>query len=165
MDARRNPFPDDPDRAALWTMLVERDIAAFAAGDWSMVADDFRAEGFFGLHAGGSELPDSWRLAFPTLEVYRDEWLRQAKASAETEYAEDLAEGIHRATNLRDIDLNGDTAVCHKKFDGVIAKADGSQDVLSWQTLYFCARIDGRWKIAGFVGYMPYPMGRGRNQR
>lgn len=163
MDPKTNPFPkSDADRHALWTMLVERDIAAFVAADWSMVDGDFRKEGFFGLNAQGSELPDSWRLGFPSIEVYRDEWLRQAQESAKTEFAEDLATGIFRATNMRDIDVSGDTAVCHKKFDGTIRKADGSVDILSWQTLYFCAKIKGEWKIAGFVGYMPYPMGRSR---
>ena len=29
--------------------------------------------------------------------------------------------------------------------------ADGSADVLNWQTLYFCRRAGGRWKIAGFL--------------
>jgi hypothetical protein len=165
MDPKKNPFPKaDADRHALWTMLVERDIAAFVAGDWAMVDGDFRKEGFFGLNARGSELPDSWGLDFPSLDVYRDEWLRQAKSSAATAYAEDLATGIFRATNMRDIDVNGDTAVCHKKFDGTIQKADGTLDVLSWQTLYFCARIGGQWKIAGFVGYMPYPMGAARRK-
>ena len=63
-------------------------------------------------------------------------------------------------TNLRDIDLAGDIAVAHKKFDGKLARADGGTDVLLWQTLYFCRKVAGRWKLTGFVGYMPFPMGR-----
>ena len=58
-----------------------------------------------------------------------------------------------------DIDLDGDRAVLHKKFDGSVAKADGSVDRLKWQTLYFCRKVGARWKIAGFVGYMPHPLG------
>jgi hypothetical protein len=38
----------------------------------------------------------------------------------------------------------------------------GGIEVINWQTLYFCVRIDGRWKITGFVGYMPYPMDKAR---
>jgi hypothetical protein len=160
----QNPFSEtDPDRREIWTMLVERDIDAFLAGDWSMVDGDFRREGFLGLHAHKSELPDSWSLDFPNLETYRDEWLRQAKASQAVEYAEPVRDALFRATNMRDIDLRGDTAVCHKKFDGVIALKGGGADVLNWQTLYFCARLEGRWKITGFVGYMPFPMGRPRS--
>ena len=31
-----NPFPaSDPDRHAIWEMLVERDIQAFVAADWN----------------------------------------------------------------------------------------------------------------------------------
>jgi hypothetical protein len=64
----------------------------------------------------------------------------------------------------RDIDgfLAGDRAVARKKFDGAIARADGGVERLNWQTLYFCRRARGRWRIAGFVGYLPHPMGGAR---
>ena len=160
MDYDRNPFPEgDPDRHALWEMLVRRDIEAFLARDWSMVADDFLADRFFGLHGHFLANPDSWRLAFPTLEAYRDEWLRQAEETARIAFAEPLREALFRITNLRDIDIAGDRAVLHKKFDGTIARADGTVQRLAWQTLYFCAKSGGRWRIAGFVGYLPHPMG------
>ncbi|WP_425485434.1 hypothetical protein [Chthonobacter rhizosphaerae] len=141
-------------------MLVERDIDAFLAGDWSMVDGDFDHAGFFGLHAHRSELPDSWRMDFPDVATYREVWLSQSRATAATSYAEPLREALFRATNLRDIDVNGSVAVAHKKFDGKVLRADGGVDTLNWQTLYFCGKRDGRWKITGFVGYMPYPMGR-----
>ena len=154
-----NPFPDDSDRHAIWEMLVRRDIDALIAVDWSMVDDDFAKESFFGLHGHFLANPDGWRLQFPTVEAYRDEWLRQAAETAATEYGEPLREALFRATNLRDIDIAGDRAVLHKKFDGTVARADGGVDRLKWQTLYFCHRLDGIWKIAGFVGYIPHPLG------
>lgn len=160
MDAAVNPFPNDPDRREIWEMQVTRDIDAFLGQDWSMVDGDFIREGFLGIHAHKSEIPDSWRVAFPTLDVYRDEWLRQARETAATEFAEPLRAALFRITNLRDIDLAGDVAVAHKKFDGTVMRADGGRDVLNWQTLYFCRRHQGRWKLTGFVGYMPFPMGR-----
>src|SRR3954466_12488646 len=47
-----NPFAEsDADRCEIWTMLVERDIDAFLAADWSMVDSVFRREGFMGLRA------------------------------------------------------------------------------------------------------------------
>ncbi len=157
----QNPFPKgDPDRHALWEMLVRRDIDAFIAQDWSMVEDDFAADRFFGMHAHFLNDADSWRLQFPRLEIYRDEWLRQAAASAATEFAEPLREAMFRVTNMRDIDIDGDRAVLHKKFNGTIAKAGGAVDRLQWQTLYFCSRLGGRWKITGFIGYMPHPLGK-----
>lgn len=155
-----NPFPDDPDRSAIWTMLVERDIAAFIAADWSMVAGDFLEAQFLGIDGRGADNPDNWRIGFPTLADYRDEWLRQARESRATPYAEDRAAAIHRATTLTDIEIGGDVALAHKKFDGTIARTDGSRDVLNWQSLYFCRRMAGAWKLTGFAGYLPYPMGK-----
>lgn len=157
----QNPFPNDPDRHALWEMLVERDIIAFCHQDWSMVANDFIADGFMGIDGRGRHNPDSWQLSFASLEEYRDEWLRQAAGFAQTGWAEDPEKAIYRATTLRDIEIKGDKALLHKKFDGSILKKDGSRDVLNWQTLYRCQKVDGRWKIAGFTGYLPHPMGYG----
>ncbi|MGE0279846.1 MAG: hypothetical protein AB7P20_04430 [Rhizobiaceae bacterium] len=151
-----NPFPNDADRNQIWDMLVERDIAAFVAADWGMVAGDFVEQGFLGIHAHRSRNPDEWTAAFPTLTQYRDEWLRQAGESAKTKFTEPLAEAIHRATSLTQIDIDGDMAIAHKKFDGQVKLADGSVDTLNWQTLYYCRRDGGRWKIAGFTGYMAH---------
>jgi hypothetical protein len=160
MQFDKNPFPEgDADRHYLWEMLVRRDIDAFIAQDWSMVERDFIAESFFGMHAHFLADADAWRLQFPRLEVYRDEWLRQAKESAASRFREPLREAMFRITNMRDIDIDGDRAVLHKKFNGAIARPDGEPTRLKWQTLYFCRKVDGVWKIAGFVGYMPHPLG------
>ncbi len=157
-----NPFANDADRGAIWTMLVERDITAFVAQDWSMVDGDFIRTGFLGISGGGSDNPDSWRIAFPTLEDYRADWLRQAAETAKVEFAEDLTAGINRATTLQHIEISGDLAVAHKKFDGVIALKSGGKDVLNWQTVYFCRKVDSVWKLTGFLGYLPFPMGTPR---
>ncbi|WP_139973982.1 MULTISPECIES: hypothetical protein [Brucella/Ochrobactrum group] len=156
MKAAVNPFAGDKDREQIWEMLVRRDIEAFVSQDWSLVADDFDEARFLGIHAHNDRDPDKWDAGFPTLASYRDEWLRQAAESAAVEYAESLADGIFRATNLSVIDINGDVAVARKKFDGTIARKDGTVDRLNWQTLYFCRRNGARWKINGFVGYMAY---------
>ena len=158
MGAQVNPFPDDDDRGAIWQMLVERDIDAFLARDWSMVEGDFVADGFFGLHAHGAMEPDVWTLAFPELSAYRDEWLRQAAETAAIAYAEPLRAAIFRATDLSVIEVQGNRALARKKFDGVIARLDGAEDRLDWQTLYICTRLGGRWKISSFVGYLPRSM-------
>ena len=124
-----------------------------------LVEGDFVEDRFFGMHAHFLSDADSWRLQFPDVKTYRDEWLRQGRETAATKFAEPLRDALFRVTNMRDIDIDGDRAVLHKKFNGNVAKADGSVDRLNWQTLYFCARIEGRWKITGFVGYMPHPLG------
>ncbi|HTN61016.1 MAG TPA: hypothetical protein VL147_05615, partial [Devosia sp.] len=83
-------------------------------------------------------------------------------AAQQVNYGEDQRTGIFRCTTLRDIDINGDIAVAHKKFDGDIALADGGKEVMNWQTLYFCRKVGGVWKLTGFVGYIPFPMGTPR---
>lgn len=159
-----NPFPNDPDRHQIWEMLVERDIQAFMAQDWDMIAGDFIEEGFMGIDGKGKSNPDSWQLTFPSLAAYRDEWLRQAQDFADTEWGENAEAALAQATTLRDIEIVGEVALLHKKFDGQVSKASGERVILNWQTLYRCRKVDGRWKIAGFTGYLPHPMGFDRPQ-
>ena len=159
-DPFKNPFPAlDVARHAIWEMLVHRDIDAFLAADWSMVEDDFVEDGFIGIDGRKEISPDKWRLAFPTLAAYRDEWVRQARDFATQSFAEDTRTAIFTTTTLEDIEIEGEMALVRKKFDGGIAKADGSRDAMNWQTLYYCRLHDGRWKISGFTGYLPNPMG------
>jgi hypothetical protein len=151
-----NPFLQDDDRGFIWEMLMTRDFEAFVRQDWSMVADDFDKTRFLGIHAHFSASQDDWDAAFPTLEAYRDEWLRQAAQSAAVAYAEPLVPALLKAVTLDRIDINGNVAVAHKKFDGKVRRADGGADTLNWQTLYFCRNDGDRWRITGFVGYMRY---------
>jgi hypothetical protein len=154
-----NPFSvTDEDRHAIWEAVVRRDIDAFLAQDWSLCADDFHAEHFMGIDAGGSDDPDGWRLTYPTLEAYRDDWLRQAAVFAGHRYRDDPREVLFRATRLDEIEIRGESAILHKKFDGAIGREDGTMDPIVWQTIYRMCRIDGRWKLTGFIGYLPNPM-------
>ncbi|OZM77523.1 RidA family protein [Pseudonocardia sp. MH-G8] len=155
MTAPESPFPADPDRHEIGSMLVERDIAAYVAGDWSRVADDFvdHAE-FLAVDARTRSNPDSWRLG-RTLDGYRDAWLAgSARLRAQTS-PEELGAALHDLTTLRDIEIRGDDAIAHKKFDGTVPQGDGGAARLDRQTLYLCRRVDGRWRIRGFVGYLP----------
>lgn len=155
-----NPFPiTDTARHAIWEMLVTRDITAFLAADWSMVSDDFVEEGFIGISGDRDSDPDHWRLAFPSLADYREEWLRQAQDFASQTFAEDPRTAIFTTTRLENIEISGETALVRKKFDGSILKADGQRDIMKWQTLYYCRFHAGAWKISGFTGYLPNPMG------
>ncbi|AXO68238.1 hypothetical protein AGRHK599_LOCUS2372 [Rhizobium rhizogenes] len=158
-DPFKNPFPEtDIARHSIWEMLVTRDIDAFLTADWSKVADDFVEDGFLGINANRDSNPDNWRLSFPSLTAYRDEWLRQAKDFQTQQFAEDPRNAIFTTTTLEEIEVEGETALVRKKFDGGLRKADGSFDVMKWQTLYYCRLHEGRWKISGFTGYMPNPM-------
>lgn len=160
-DPSVNPFsPGDAARHAIWQMLVPRDIDAFLAADWAAVEGDFIPAGFTGLDARRRSSPDDWRLSFPTLAAYRDEWLRQAveaqAARAGGLYSEDARDAIFRATRLEEIEVDGAAALVRKRFDGGIRRTDGGFDRMNWQTLYICRQDGGRWKIAGFVGYLPH---------
>jgi len=155
----RNPFVPNTDRHEIWEMLVKRDIIAFCQQDWSMVKDDFIEESFMGIDGAAKDNPDAWTLNFATLEAYKIEWLKQAKDFSTSEWDEDYEEAFYKATNLRDIDVQGDVAVAHKKFDGQVLAKDGSSFRLNWQTLYRCQKKEGKWKIQGFTGYLPHPMG------
>ncbi|MEM1212839.1 MAG: RidA family protein [Planctomycetota bacterium] len=154
-----NPFPNDPDRHAIWEMLMRRDFEAFIANDWSMTAPDFAAKTFYGIDCRKQPNPDHWSLTYPSLEAYRDEWLRQADEFEPIEFVgTDKLGFFFDAVQLRDIDINGDHAVAHKKFLGSAQTTAGNTVTLRWQTLYQCRRVEGVWKIASFVGYMPHPM-------
>jgi len=160
MSLFKNPFnPLDQDRYQIWEMLVKRDIEAFMENDWEKVAGDFVEEGFTGVDARFSSNPDSWKLIFPNLKSYQQFWLEQSTNFKQTEWADDPKLKQIEATTLRDIDISEDSALVHKKFDGSIRKKNGDIVVLNWQTLYQCRKIGGKWKITGFTGFLPNPMG------
>ena len=151
---KRNPFLEDDDRNYLWEMLVNRDIKAFIAQDWEMVADDFVEDGFMGIDAGKHLNIDKWELKYPDLRSYKNEWLKQAAEFAQLDLVEDSEDALHRVTVLQDIEIKGDFALLHKKFFGPICKKDGEEISTDWQTLYRCRKVDNVWKIVGFTGYM-----------
>jgi reactive intermediate/imine deaminase len=98
-------------------------------------------------------------LGFPDLKSYKNEWLSQAREFSTIDWGEDVVEAFFRVTHLRDIEIVGDSALVHKKFFGSMTKASGEQVPTEWQTLYRCRKINGTWKIAGFVGYIPHFLG------
>ena len=160
-DPFRNPFPQtDADRSAIWEMLVQRDIDAFVTTDWSAVADDFITENFTGVSGHFQDDPSKYDLAYPTLDAYRKDWIQQAQdfatGRAAGVYEGDPRDGIFHATRLEEIEITDDTALVRKKFDGHLARTDGPAERMNWQTLYWCRRQNGVWKIAGFVGYLPH---------
>jgi hypothetical protein len=151
-----NPFATDPDRAQIWEILIRRDIDAFLAARWEDTCSDFLAAEFFGVDAGRSRSPQLWRLRYAQLSEYRDEWLRQARELSRLELRGiGKREFLLRACALRDIDINGSAAVAHKVFDGRASTTAGEPVQLHWQTLYFLKKEGGRWKIRGFLGYLP----------
>ncbi len=155
-----NPFyPSDTDRHYIWEMLVTRDVTAFCNQDWDQISDDFIELNFMGIDCQGRSNPDAWKITFDSLNAYKNEWLKQAHEFSMNDWSDDPQEELLQIITLLDIDIKGESALIHKKFDGHIRKSDGCDEYLNWQTIYRCRKVNGQWKIAGFTGYMPYPLG------
>jgi hypothetical protein len=153
-----NPFDPtaDPDRHHIWQRLIAADSDAFAAGDWPSIEHDFDAKSFEGIRCHNSTNPDDWEIAFPTLASYRDSWLAAARDFATKRFVGlTNREAVYARTRLDRIDLNGDRALCHKKFSGDMKLLDGTTHAGSRQTLYRLHRRGSGWNIVGFLGFLP----------
>ncbi len=157
---QKNPFdPANSDRFEIWDMLVQRDITAYAKTDWASHRADFLETQFFGIDGGNSANPDQWRSSFSDLEVYGKAWVASSSHMLRNADEARVKADSFAATTLTEIDITGDFAIAHKKFDGAIQFTNGESERLNWQTLYFCRNHNGRWWITGFLGYLPNPMG------
>lgn len=149
-----NPFlPDDADRHAIWEMLVRRDSDFFLSGDWKLVCEDYVEDGFLGIDAGKSLDPEHWRPAYPTVASYRNAAI--AGRWSPDDFAEPLRAAWFRCQSLSRIDIAEHRAVAHKHIDGSIRRRSGDPLILGWRSVFCLRRTDGRWKIAGFTGYLP----------
>jgi hypothetical protein len=135
-------------------MLYQRDLAAFAVADWSLVEADFDSAAFVGHRLDRES--GHWQIAYPDLGSYRDEWLRQAEAMRSDEPATATLAALSR---IADVSIDGQHALVRKEFDGTVEGPDGPVE-LAWTTYYFLRRRDEQWRITGFVGYLPHADGR-----
>ena len=155
-----NPFDaaGDPDRHAIWDRLMRADSEAFVAQDWRVIEDDFDGESFEGLRCQLSANPDDWRIAFADLKSYRDNWLAAAKEFASKKFASaSPLEALYLRSHLKEIEINGARALAHKQFYGDVLLADGSSLSGRRQTIYRLHKQESRWRIVGFLGYLPLP--------
>lgn len=141
------------DERQIHEILIDRDIEAFVAGDWSATAADFDEAAFVGYSGADGTV----RLQFPTLDSYRESWLSQAAELAAGPGREALAAQLGAAQRISRIEIAGNRALAVKIFDGTIDVAGGEWRTLQWSTYYFL-RLDSaprRWLITGFMGYLP----------
>ena len=153
-----NPFDlqSDPDRHEIWQRLVIIDCEAFAAGDWSMIENDFDAEEFEGIRCFHSANPDDWKIVFPDLASYRDSWLTASAEFRAKQFAKlSHLNALLARTHLDAIDICADRALAHKKFFGEVLLVDRSVLSDRRQTLFRRRRRDEKWKIVGFFGQLP----------
>jgi AraC-like DNA-binding protein len=149
-----NPFRDDPDRHELWDLVIHRDIEALVAKDWNVMKLAFIKEGFWGIDDRVLTSIGSWRLTFPNLDAYRREWLKQANDYARR-FKTGLREALYHAMKLSRIEIIGDTALLHWKFNGWLTGTSGHRVNVQRQILYVCRKRKGRWRIASFTRYLP----------
>jgi hypothetical protein len=152
-----NPFSvSDADRHYIWQRLIIADSKAFANGDWRMIEDDFESEPFEGLRAMNSINPADWQIVFPTLQNYRDNWLAASLEFRNKKFVGKSAlEALYARCSIQQITINENRAVAVKKFAGRVECQDGSDISGDRQTLYRLHRLNGRWKIVGFLGFLP----------
>jgi hypothetical protein len=154
-----NPFDaaGDADRHSIWQILMARDSEAFVKADWSMIETDFDALNFEGIRCFNSANPDEWRIVFPRLSDYRDAWLLAAREFLKKKFADcSHLEAVYLRSRLDEIEINGEIALAYKKFSGELKYEDDTTLSGSRQTLYRLRKRDGRWKIVGFLGYLPF---------
>lgn len=137
------------DKSAITEILIDRDITAFVIGAWDDIAEDFDAEHFTGYSWDGTRVG----LSYPTLEHYRNDWLRQAEAFSSMDRIR-LRKQLHDVQRLVRIDVDGNRALAVKVFNGTVDGADGPQH-LEWTTYYYLSKLAGSWRITGFHGYLP----------
>ncbi|MFV0415375.1 MAG: hypothetical protein ACK5NG_03310 [Chthoniobacterales bacterium] len=155
-----NPFPSDPDRHEIWEILMRRDFEAFVGNNWSLTEPDFLENEFQGIDGGKVPNPDEWRIKYADLATYREEWLRQAAEFQDVEFRGiSKLDFLFQSVVMNDIEIHGNRAMAHKKFDGMTTATKGDEVRLLWQTLYLLKKVDGHWKICGFIGYLPNPLG------
>lgn len=150
-----NRYAPGSEQHAVFEMAVVRDVQAFVAGDWERVAGDFIEQGFFGLDGRGSADPASWRLTYPTLASYRKRWLDQSAAFRTRRYRGDPAEAMLGLLKVPMLELDGDSGLLLKRFDGTIEVEEGEPVTLGRESLFVLRRVGGVFRVAGFVGYLP----------
>ena len=157
-DPPNNPYDaaSDADRHALWQALIARDSDSFVAADWSLCDGDFAHERFEGISAHGSLDPVDWTLRYPTVESYRDDWLEMAKRYLKVPLAAvSHRELLYKMQAFAKVDVQGDRAIVWKQFRADEPLTNGDRYSISAQSVYRLHRIDGHWRIVGFVGYLP----------
>jgi hypothetical protein len=158
LDPLKNPYDaaSDADRHALWQALIARDSDSFVAADWTLCDGDFAYDRFEGISAHNSLDPIDWTLRYPTVESYRDDWLEMAKRYLKVPLAAvSHRELLYKMQAFAKVDVQGDRAIVWKQFRADEPLTNGDRYSLCAQSVYRLHRIDGQWRIVGFVGYLP----------
>jgi hypothetical protein len=100
--------------------------------------------------------PTDWQIAFPTLESYRDNWLKASQEfRAKSFVGLSTLEALYARCSIYEININANRALAIKKFTGRVECLDGTSISGDRQTVYRLHKINGDWKIVGFIGFLP----------
>lgn len=157
--AINNPYPKNSAHYPIWEMCVRRDLEGFLAADWSMCEADFIADGFVGWDGHHTANPLKWTVTYPHLESYKEAWLKGAQDFQKNSIPDNIHEQLYALVSLVRIELGDETGIVHKKFTGQIQFKDQSKQSLNWQSIFYLRKIQGMWRQAGFIGYLPLDLG------
>jgi hypothetical protein len=97
-----------------------------------------------------------WTLEYPTVEAYRDDWLKMAaKFRSLPLVTISHRELLYAMQSFAKIEIAEDRAVVWKQFYADEPLTGGERYRLAGQSVYRLHRNDGHWRIVGFVGYLP----------
>lgn len=151
----QNPYSLDTDEFYIWKILIRNDFEAFCKMDWNMIQNDFIQDGFFGIDGKVSPNKLDWCLTYDSLEVYKNDWIKQSKDFNKKTFVKDPLEILYNTTKLTKIEIKGNLALVHKEFNAEFEILNEKPIVLNWTSLFMLRKIDGSWKIANFTGYLP----------
>ena len=149
-----NPYPINSEEFLIWEVLIKNDFEGFLNCSWEMVADDYIEDGFFGIDFGKSELPSQWKLEFPSLDMYTKKWLADSNDFQNNNFSADPRSNLYESCSLVNIQITDTSALVHKLFNGNIPIQGGTLLSLNWLSLFLLRKHYGKWRIAGFCGYM-----------
>ena len=143
------------DEKLIWQVLIYNDFVAFCSQDWELIADDFISDGFFGIDGKKSSDKMDWALTYNSLEAYKTDWLLQSEDFNKKTFLENPLDVLFKTTKLAKIEIIGNSALVHKEFNGVFKLENEAPIALDWISLFVMRKVDEKWKIASFTGYLP----------
>ena len=139
----------------IWEVLIYKDFVAFCNQDWRFIEDDFLEKGFFGISGHKSEKKSDWSLTYPTLASYQSDWINASMDFGSKKFKTDPLDILFEGANLTKIQIIDDCALVHKSFDCQFELLKEEPIIFDWVSIFLLRKIEGKWKIASFTGYLP----------
>lgn len=155
MSVFQNPYREGSDEAMLWEVLIKNDFEAFVSGKWELISEDFIEEEFYGIDGNLSHRKVDWNLKYYHLELYKSDWLQQSKDFNAKNFVSDPLRHLYETTRLSIMQIREEKALVHKEFNAKLDVVNDEPIYLNWISLFMLRKVEGKWKIASFLGYLP----------